>query len=118
MTARTNLSVVASVLTLTACGPDPADIALLERDAASSAAVLGAPLASANEALVRQGYKCATQSGEFTDETRKRFSAPSFLACAKSTTPVDGCSIRTQVVVVPEGRSVARVHFLAGDAFL
>lgn len=119
MTGRANSAIAALSFILAACGPDPGDIGLFERDAVSSAVVVGTSMASANQGLVQQGYECGMKSGEFTDATgRKRLSAPSFLACAKKTAPLDGCSIRTQVVVVPEGSNVAAVHFAAGDACL
>jgi hypothetical protein len=62
-------------LVLTACGTDPGDIAVLERTAVSSAAVVGARSASANAALQQQDYECRLSSGNFVTESRKTGSA-------------------------------------------
>ena len=118
MKARPIWHIAAVSLFLASCGTDPGDIALLERNNASSAAVVGAPFFPVKSALERLNYECKLTSGSFISELRKPMSAPKFLSCSKHTGGNIGCSIQTQVIVVPEGGMIAQVHFSAGDVCL
>jgi hypothetical protein len=113
----TKMRVVLSVLPmLAACGVDPGDLAAFERFEVESAAVIGTPFQSVAPALLATGYSCETRTGSFITEVGAMASAPEFLFCHKLTarTPSIDCSIRTHVIVVPEGARVAQVHFAAG----
>ena len=118
MRSRTKWQIAAIALALGACGTDLGNIAILEQAAVSSAVIVGKPLASADAALQQQGYECTLSSGNFVVESGETASAPSFLACSKQTKGNVVCSIHIQVIVVPEGNAISRVHFSAGDVCL
>lgn len=111
--------VVAALIALAGCSKgDPAKIALAERGAVASAAVVGAPFAAVGSALAAKGYDCRMSRGDFNDESGRPSSAPAFMRCDAQTKPVRDCSIRTQVIVVPKDGVIERIIFLAGNACL
>jgi hypothetical protein len=106
--------VTASIL-LGGCGVDTFGVEKRERTSVSSAVSPGAPFAPVQPALAQRGYDCRTLSGNFEKESGGTGSAPSFLWCAKQSQSSLICSIRTQVIVVPNGSVVGQLHVHADD---
>ena len=103
-------------LTLLGCdNVDPADIALVERDAIATIAVPGTPLTAVKTGLEAKGYKCSISSGNFVSSMGQAQSAPSFTRCVKKTEALVGCSIRVEMVVLSEGERLSQGHFSGGN---
>ena len=110
---------ILALLLMTACGTDPGDVAVFERTQVESAVAVGDTYPSAPGALAKLGYKCETRSGQFIAVDGTRLSAPSFLSCSKNSEKGRiACSIHTQVIIVPDGPKIGRIHFSAGDVCL
>ena len=107
-----------TLLLLTGCGTDPGDVTLLERTNVQEAVAPGSPFSSAQPMLAKLGYECELSSGSFSTESGQTRSAPQFLWCAKGKTAGFACSVKTQVIVVPQGTNVANVHFSSGNVCL
>jgi hypothetical protein len=107
-----------AALMLTACGPDPADVALLERTTVADAIRVGQSFIAAQPALEKIGYRCEIRSGSFTVESGQTSSAPRYLWCEKGKEAGFPCSVKVQVIVVPQSETIEQVHFVAGDECL
>jgi hypothetical protein len=104
---------VSCVLLLAACGVDPGDLAAYERREVLERVSIGESAREAITFLTSRGYLCSPGSGDFVDEKGATHRAPAFNSC-EGAVSLEDCTVRTRVVVVPDGELISEVWFNGG----
>jgi hypothetical protein len=101
-----------TVLSLTACGIDPGDVAGFEQSRVEEAVPVGSDYKLTSSALGHLGYTCKKGSGQFKSETGNFVRASDFLQCHNPSASRDPCKISVSLVVLPNAGAVAKIYFM------